>query len=57
MSYLSLAIVVFAVVAVAVFAFTAATIAPKSVLAERLRALGSQQPKVVENKPSIRKRI
>ena len=57
MSYLSLAIVVFAVVAVAVFAFTAATIAPKSVLAERLRAVGSQKPKVVENKPSIRKRI
>ena len=57
MSYLSLAIVVFAVVAVAVFAFIAAAIAPKSVLGERLRALGSQQPKVVENKPAIRERI
>ena len=57
MSYLSLAIVVFAVVSVAVFAFIAAAIAPKSVLGERLRALGSQQPKVVENRPAIRERF
>jgi tight adherence protein C len=57
MGFLSLAIVVFLVVAVAVFAFSAATIAPKSVLGERLRALGTQQPKVVENRPAIRDRI
>jgi tight adherence protein C len=57
MGFLSLAIVVFLVVAVAVFAFSAATIAPKSVLGERLRALGSQQPKVAENRPAIRDRI
>jgi tight adherence protein C len=57
MGFLSLAIVVFLVVTVAVFAFSAATIAPKSVLGERLRALGSQQPKVAENRPAIRERI
>ena len=54
--YVSLAIVVFTIVAVAVFAFIAAAIAPKSFLGERLRALGSQ-PKVRENKPAIRDRI
>ena len=57
MSFLPLAIVVFVVVAVAVFAFTSATIAPKSVLSERLRALGSQQPRVAEPRPAIRERI
>ena len=57
MSFLPLAIVVFVLVAVAVFAFIAATIAPKSVLGERLRVLGSQQPKVADPKPAIRDRI
>jgi len=57
MSYVSLAIVVFTVVAVAVFAFIAAAIAPKSILGERLRALGSQQPKVAPSRPAIRDRI
>jgi hypothetical protein len=57
MTYLSLAIVVFMVVAVAVFAFIEAAMAPKSMSGDRLRALGSEQPKVRENKPSIRDRI
>jgi tight adherence protein C len=57
MGYLLLAIVVFMVVTVAVFAFIAAAIAPKSMLGERLRALGSHRPKVAENRPAIRDRI
>ena len=57
MSFLPVAIVVFVVVAVAVFAFVAAPMAPKSVLGERLRVLGSQQPKVAAPKPAIRDRI
>jgi tight adherence protein C len=57
MSFLPLAILVFVVVAVAVFAFVAATIAPKSVLSERLRALGKQQPRVAEIKPALRDRL
>ena len=57
MSFLPLAIIVFLVVAVAVFAFSAATIAPKSVLSERLRTLGKQQPRVAEIKPALRDRL
>ena len=57
MSSLSLAILVFAVVAIAVFAFVAAAITPSSMLGARLRALGSHQPKPAENRPAIRERI
>jgi len=57
MGQLALAIVVFVVVAVVLFAFIAATITPSSVLGARLRALGSQQPRQAENKPAIRERI
>ena len=57
MSPLALPILVFVVVAIAVFAFIAAMITPSSVLGARLRALGSQQPKPAENKPAIRDRI
>ena len=52
-----LALIVALAVAVAVFAFVAASMTPSSVLGARLRALGSQQPKAVENKPAIRERI
>jgi len=57
MSQLALAIIVFVFVVVAVFAFGAAAISPKSVLGARLRALGTQQPKVAQNRPAIRDRI
>ncbi len=54
---LALIIVVFVTVAGAIFAFGAAVVTPGSVLGARLRALGSQQPQPVENKPAIRERI
>jgi tight adherence protein C len=57
MSQLALAILVFVVVAVGVFALVAAAITPSSMLGARLRALGSQQPKPRENRPAIRERI
>jgi len=57
MSSLALAIIVFLVVAISVFAFVAAAITPSSMLGARLRALGSQQPKPTENRPAIRERI
>ncbi len=54
---LALVIVVFLTVVAAVFAFGAAVVTPSSVLGARLRALGSQQPRQAENKPTIRERI
>src|SRR5580692_3264976 len=54
---LVLIIVVFFTVVAAVFAFGAAAVTPSSMLGARLRALGSQQEKPVENKPAIRERI
>jgi tight adherence protein C len=57
MSPLALAIIVFVVVAITVFAFVAAAIMPSSVLGARLRALGSHLPKPTENRPAIRERI
>src|SRR5262250_2908281 len=57
MSHLALAILVFVVVTLAVFAFVAAAITPSSMLGARLRALSSQQPKPTENRPAIRERI
>jgi len=57
MSLLALAAIVFLVVAVAVFAFVAAAITPRSMLGARLRALGSQQPRAAENRPAVRERI
>ena len=57
MSPLVLIIVVFVTVVVAVFAVGAAVVTPGSVLGARLRALGSQHPQQVENKPAIRERI
>lgn len=57
MSPLVVVIVIFAAVAGAVFAFGAAVVSPGSVLGARLRALGGQQPRQVENKPAVRERI
>src|SRR5579872_7570963 len=52
-----LIIVVFLTVVAAVFAFGAAAMTPSSVLGARLRALGGQQQKPVENRPAMRERI
>ena len=57
MTPLAITILVFLIVVVAVFAFGAAAITPKSVLGARLRALGSQLQRPAENKPAIRDRI
>lgn len=57
MSPLVVVIVIFAAVAGAVFAFGAAVVSPGSVLGARLRALGGQQPRQIENKPAVRERI
>jgi tight adherence protein C len=54
---LILAIVVFVTVALAVFSFTAAAVAPSSVLGARLRALGGQHTSQAENKPALRERL
>ena len=51
-----LASLVFLTIAIVVFAFGAATVAPSSVLGSRLREIGWQRPKVQE-KPVIRERI
>jgi tight adherence protein C len=53
---LILVVVVFITVVMAVFAFGAAVVTPRSVLGARLRALGGQQ-RQVENKTSVRERI
>jgi tight adherence protein C len=53
---LILVVVVFLTVVMAVFAFGAAVVTPRSVLGARLRALGGQQ-RQVENKTSVRERI
>src|SRR5437660_1465813 len=53
---LALAILIFLTIAVVVFAFGAATLAPSSVLGSRLREIGWQRPKE-ETKPAIRERI
>lgn len=52
-----IALVIFVAVAGAIFAFGAAVVSPGSVLGARLRALGGQQVRPVENKPRIRERI
>jgi tight adherence protein C len=52
---LTLAIVIFITVALVVFLFGAATVAPASTLVSRLRALGWRQPKA--EKPAIRERL
>ncbi len=53
---LALSILIFLTIAVVVFAFGAATMAPSSVLGSRLREIGWQRPKA-EAKPAIRERI
>jgi tight adherence protein C len=53
---LALSIFVFLTIAVIVFAFGAATVAPSSVLGSRLREIGWQRPKT-EAKPAIRERM
>src|SRR6266853_3763900 len=53
---LALTILIFLTIAVVVFAFGAATMAPSSVLGSRLREIGWQRPKA-EEKPAIRDRI
>jgi len=50
-------VVIFVTVVAAVFAFGAAVFPPDSVLGARLRALGGQQGRRVENKPAIRERV
>src|SRR5207248_5895526 len=57
MSPLVLVVVIFAAVALSVFAFGAAVVSPGSVLGARLRALGGQQGRRAENKPAVRERI
>ena len=57
MSPLVLVVVIFAAVALSVFAFGAAVVSPGSVLGARLRALGGQQGRQAENKPAVRERI
>jgi tight adherence protein C len=52
----ALTILIFVTIAVVVFAFGAATMAPSSVLGSRLREIGWQRPKA-EEKPAIRERI
>src|SRR5262245_8438996 len=53
---LALSILIFLTIAVVVFAFGAATVAPSSVLGSRLREIGWQGPKA-EEKPAIRERL
>jgi len=53
---LALSILIFLTIAVVVFAFGAATMAPSSVLGSRLREIGWQRPKA-EAKPAMRERI
>ena len=53
---LVLSIFVFLIIAVVVFAFGAATVAPDSVLGSRLREIGWQRPKT-QTKPGIRERM
>lgn len=57
MTPLVLVIIVFVTVVLAVLAFGAAVVTPGSVLGARLRALGGQEGRPVENKPAIRERI
>ncbi len=52
----ALSILIFLTIAVVVFAFGAATLAPSSVLGSRLREIGWQRPKA-EQKTAIRERI
>jgi tight adherence protein C len=52
----ALSILIFLTIAVVVFAFGAATLAPSSVLGSRLREIGWQRPKA-EAKPAMRERI
>jgi len=53
---LALSIVVFLTVAVIVFAFGAAAVAPSSVLGSRLREIGWQSPKA-QGRPAMRERM
>ncbi len=53
---LALSIFVFLTIAVIVFAFGAATVAPSSVLGSRLREIGWQRPKA-QAKPAMRERM
>lgn len=57
MSPLLVVVLIFVAVAVAVFAFGAAVVSPGSVLGARLRALGGQQARTLENRPPVRERI
>src|SRR6266478_8732406 len=54
---LALSILIFLTIAVVVFAFGAATMAPSSVLGSRLREIGWQQRPKEEKKPAMRERI
>ncbi|MGZ4730777.1 MAG: type II secretion system F family protein [Terriglobales bacterium] len=56
MSPFVLVVVIFAAVALSVFAFGAAVVSPGSVLGARLRSLGGQG-RHAENKPAVRERI
>jgi len=56
MAIIVLTVLIFVTIAVVVFAFGAATVAPSSVLGSRLREIGWQRPKTQE-KPPMRERI
>src|ERR1039458_9689790 len=53
---IALSILIFLTIAVVVFAFGAATVAPSSVLGARLREIGWQRPKALQ-KPAMRERV
>jgi len=54
---IALSILIFLTVAAVVFSFGAASVAPTSVLGSRLREIGWQRPKDIEEKPQIKERI
>jgi len=54
---IALSILIFLTVAAVVFSFGAASVAPTSVLGSRLREIGWQRPKDIEERPQIKERI
>ena len=54
---LTLAVLIFVAIALAIFAFGAAAYAPSSVLGARLRSLAFQRPQGVQEKTAMRERI
>ena len=54
---LQIAILLFVLIALAIFAFGAAIIAPSSVLGARLRSLATQRSQAQREKPAIKERF